>query len=70
VELRHPAIGALQLPAADMADGGVFLLVDKCFQLDLRESLIVRALGLGPHGEKTGPPLIMEVVRKTSMAWV
>jgi hypothetical protein len=65
VELRHPAIGTLQLPAADMSDGGVFLLVDECFQLDLGESVIVRALGLGPLGEETGPPLVMTVVRKS-----
>lgn len=65
VEIRHPAIGTLQVPAADMSDGGVFLLVDECFQLDLTESVIVRALGLGPHGQETGPPLVMTVVRKS-----
>lgn len=65
VEIRHPAIGTLQVPAADMSDGGVFLLVDECFQLDLAASVIVRTLGLGPHGEETGPPLVMTVVRKS-----
>jgi hypothetical protein len=65
VEVRHPAIGTLQVPAADMADGGVFLLVDECFQLDLSESVIVRALGLGPHAEETGPPLVMAVTPKS-----
>ncbi|MFT4748437.1 MAG: hypothetical protein ACI9E4_000100 [Pseudohongiellaceae bacterium] len=64
VEVRHPAIGTLQVPAADMADGGVFLLVDECFQLDLSESVIVRALGLGPHAEETGPPLVMAATPK------
>jgi len=65
MEVRHPAIGTLQVPAADMSDGGVFLLVDECFQLDLGESVIVRALGLGPHTEETGPPLVMTVTRKS-----
>lgn len=65
VEIRHPAIGTLQVPAADMSDGGVFLLVDECFQLELAESVIVRALGLGPDGKETGPPLVMTVVRKS-----
>lgn len=65
VEIRHPAIGTLQVPAADMSDGGVFLLVDECFQLDLAESVIVRTLNLGPNGDDTGPPLVMTVVRKS-----
>ncbi|MFT4887867.1 MAG: hypothetical protein ACI8V0_002098 [Pseudohongiellaceae bacterium] len=65
VEIRHPAIGTLQVPAADMSDGGVFLLIDECFQLDLGESVIVRALGLGPHAEETGPALVMKVARKS-----
>lgn len=40
-------------------------MVNECFKLDLGELVIVRALGLGPHGEETGPPLIMKAVRKS-----
>lgn len=65
VEIRHPKIGKLELPAADMSDGGVFLVVDECFQPDIDESVIVRTLGLGPAGDETGPPLVMTVVRKS-----
>lgn len=65
VEIRHPAIGTLEVPAADISDGGIFIKVDECFQLESGESLIVRTLGLGLNADEIGPPLVMKVVRKT-----
>ncbi|MFK7863008.1 MAG: PilZ domain-containing protein [Pseudohongiellaceae bacterium] len=66
VEIRHPVIGTLEVPAADISDGGIFIKVDECFQLNLAESVIVRTLELGPNADETGPPLVMKVVRKTT----
>lgn len=66
VEVRHPFIGTLEVPAADISDGGIFIKVDECFQLELAESVIVRTLGLGPNADEIGPPLVMKVVRKTA----
>lgn len=65
VEVRHPAIGTLEVPASDISDGGIFIKVDECFQLESGESVIVRTLGLGLNADEIGPPLVMKVVRKT-----
>lgn len=66
VEIRHPAIGTLQVAASDMSDGGIFLVMDECFQLEIGESVIIRTLGLGADGKEVGPPLVMRVVRRNS----
>ena len=63
VEIRHPTIGTLQVEAHDISDGGVFLLMDECFQIELGESVTVRALGLGADENEAGPTLTMQVVR-------
>lgn len=66
VEIYHDSLGSLQVEASDMSDGGVFLILDECFQLDLGERVTVRTLGLGADGTDSGPALIMRVARKTA----
>ena len=65
VEIYHDSLGSLQVEASDMSDGGVFLILDECFQLNLGEQVTVRTLGLGADGTDSGPALFMRVARKT-----
>jgi hypothetical protein len=41
--------------ANDMSEGGVFLTLDGCFQLDVSEIVSVRSMGLGVDGNATDP---------------
>ncbi|NKB32358.1 MAG: hypothetical protein GKR91_04600 [Pseudomonadales bacterium] len=65
VEIHHESLGSLLVEASDMSDGGVFVLLDECFQLDLGELVTVKTLGLGADGSESGPALFMRVARKT-----
>lgn len=59
VEISHKSIGTLLLEANDMSEGGVLLILDGCFQLDVGEIVSVRSAGLGVDGNETGPVLDM-----------
>lgn len=65
VEIYHESLGSLQVEASDMSDGGIFVLLDECFQIDVGEIVTLRTLGLGQDGSETSPPLSMRVARKT-----
>ena len=67
VEICHKSIGTLQVEANDMSEGGVFLLMDECFQLEIGEIVKVRSVGLGVSGNETGPELDMRVVRRSDI---
>lgn len=64
VEYSHPATGTLRARARDMSDGGLFLMVDESFQLEVGTEIIVRSLGLGADGDERGPDIAMKVVRR------
>jgi len=38
-----------------MSEGGVYLMLPGCFQLDVSEIVSVRSMGLGVDGNETGP---------------
>lgn len=63
VELIHESTGVLRAQAKDMSEGGLFLLLDEYFQLELGTEVTVRSLGLGPSGDEIGPEVSMKVVR-------
>lgn len=65
VEIHHEALGSLHVEASDMSDGGIFVLIDECFQIDIGEKVTIRTLGLGQDGSESSPPLSMRVTRKT-----
>ncbi|MDA0688300.1 MAG: PilZ domain-containing protein [Proteobacteria bacterium] len=64
VEYSHDSTGTLRARARDMSDGGLFVMVDESFQLEVGSEIIVRSLGLGPDGEERGPDIAMKVVRR------
>lgn len=64
VEYSHDSTGTLRARARDMSDGGLFVIVDESFQLEVGTEIIVRSLGLGPDGEERGPDIAMRVVRR------
>ena len=63
VELSHRSIGTLEVEARDMSDGGLFIFLDKYFQLQVGDIATIRVLGLGLSEQDPSPTLTMKVVR-------
>jgi hypothetical protein len=51
MEIHHMSLGTPPVEANDMSEGGVYLMLHGCFQLDVS----VRSMGLGVDGNATGP---------------
>ena len=67
VEIRHKGIGTLLVEANDLSEGGIFLMLDDCFQLEIGEVVSVRSVGLGVDGNEKGQELKMRVVRRNDL---
>ena len=55
MEIHHKSLGTPLVEANDMSEGGVYLMLPGCFQLDVSEIVSVRSMGLGVDGNETGP---------------
>jgi len=55
MKIHHKSLGTPLVEANDMSEGGFFLTLDGCFQLDVSEIVSVRSMGLGVDGNATDP---------------
>jgi len=55
MKIHHKSLGTPLVEANDMSEGGVFLTLDGCFQLDVSEIVSVHSMGLGVDGNATDP---------------